>query len=1319
MTTMHRSFLILFLAAMLAVMQGLPALGWQDAVDIEILTNRPGDVCRPGEELTFSVKSSRKGYLTVVVWTSGEKMLLVYPTKGMKKNLVSPGEVIRYPAEGAVRVGKSIGTDMITAILSEKPTVFVTPDNLEDKGRMTFIKDPTKFNEAVEKAARRDPKRIVNTILPVHSGPADLPQPFAVHTEKEWTFKAWVASSEVEEGRPKPVYLWSSLPGLVHMVELIGDTGGAKSQAMTRGIAKIMEKGRPGIVSLYSTNYEEALAGETSGRIRVEASTDSGLRTTVEIPVVMAGKTSVAQNPETPPPSSPTDGSTVGKTPLLTQAVQPSSADQVVTLSGKVTVTIPGGFLSSPETVTISSVTPGSIPDEKTGDFGSLGVYDVAIGGLKQLPKPIEIAVAYDPARLRKEYAPADQIMAARWDEEELRWKYLPVRVDERTNSAIITTDHLCVFNVLLLLTITLGTADIAHAAYEKAVFDVFHTPNFGVLYEKAVIENDNILHDKAWKGTGGGANPNMRYLETRGGETKSGYRPGVPLFVQDVAGYLEDALEVYRDKRKFQFSYGRNLVLPLSFLPVKINSSLITGKSAKGCFESLYDRVHVNTQYTGNVKSLKTVTAHELFHSIQHFHFNYLKMTQFADYLWWLEACAEYASCRVAWDEDSMGSKGDAGKEPFLNPKLLEGPLPATGQIDQHFDEIEYDKSYFVDYLVRKGLDFRDLHIAVADGGSRGNPILSPLESFLLAGGNSLSELYADFAALFLLSSDSPLGGSEPFSESLDASYRLPLSTPQKKERVEHAFQFPGAYCARLISVKADVAGTGDDEARRLVLKAEGLSGGAYFQGFVLRNNRKPSGEPKPRAVLTVASPDDVVEVTRNDTLYILALNTSVSGAAAGKIIVGDSTVDLSINPASIVDATGKRTWAFEGIAKGIPANVKNVAYEWSFGDTSDSVRETWDRPVTEKISFKRSHTFTDEGTFDVTLELFDKTKGYDVSLAKTAAAVELNSAPSIVFDPPILVTEADSEIEIDARVHKAPKNPRFEWNFGDGTPPVITEAPGIRHAFAAVGEYRMRVEMTDAGDPERVLASDTGRADVQEKADGGVPQGIRHMKSLMLEEALLWLEYDYYTETVKDGKTACVIHGPFRYYSEKDKTEIVAQYVRGYLEGPYRDVHGNGTVHCVGEFSQGEKTGEWIYSYPDGKTQHVFHYREGKLDGQIIHSDEEGRKTFEATAKKGLYSGPAKTYGERDGKSYLSRIVDYGESSYTEIDYDYNGKEQRRRTRQGTVGVSGEQVALIEFACAMEIGIRVPPECSTPVKYYFNKIEEKNKKSYQGGFY
>ncbi len=1309
---------MVFLAAVFAFMPGLPASAAKIAGDIEITTNRPGDVCRPGDEFSFTVKSPRRGYLTVVVWTSNDKMLLVYPRKGMKTNLVSAGEKIRYPAEGNVIVTKSIGTDMITAILNEKPDAFVTPDNLEERGRMTFIRDPEKVNESIENVAKKYPGRMTSAILPVHSGPADAALPFAVHTEKDWTFKAWVASGEIEEGRPKPVYLWSSLPGLVHMVELVGDTAGKTSTTMTRGIAKIMKKGQPGIVSMYSSNYEEAMSGEASGKIRVEASTDSGLQTTVEIPVVMAGTTTAAKPEETPPHSSPAAGSTIGKTPLVTRTVRPSSADQVVSVPGKVSVTIPGGFLSAPETVTISSVTAGSIPSEKTGDFGSLAVCDVAIGGMKQLPKPIEITVTYDPARLRKEYAPADQIMAARWDEEELRWKYLPVRVDERTNTAVITTDHLCVFNVLLLLTITLGTADLAHSVYEHATFDVFHTPNFGIVFEKAAIENDNTLHDAAWKRAGGGANPKMRYLETRGGEMKSGYRSGVPLFVQDVAGYLEDALEIFRDKRKFPFSYGRNLIVPLSFLPVKINSYLITSKSAKGCFESLYDRIHVNTQYTGNVRSLKAVTAHELFHSIQHFSYNYLKMTQFADYLWWLEACAEYASCRVAWNFDAMGSKGDGANAPFLNPKLLEGPLSATGQIDPSFDEIEYDKSYFVDYLIRKGIDFRDMHLFVAEYGGRGNPILSPLESFLLSAGKSLPELYADFAAHFLLSAESPLGGSEPFPQGIEASYQLPLSTPQKKERVEHVFRLPGNYCARLVSVRADVPGT-EDETRRLVLKGEGLTGGTYLQAFILRGNRKPSGDPKPRAVLTVASPDDVVEVTKNDTLYILALNASVSGASTAKIVVGDSAIDLSINPPSIVEETGKRTWTFEGIAKSIPANVKSVAYEWNFGDSSDAVHETWDRPVTEKISFKRTHTFPDEGTFDVTLELFDKTKGYEVSVAKTSAKVELNSAPSITFDPPIIVTEADTEIEIDAKVHKAPKNPRFEWNFGDRTPPVITDAPGVRHAFAAIGEYRMRVEMSDAGDPERVLASDVGRVDVQEKADGGVPQGIRHMKALMNEQARLWLEYDYYTETIKDGKTACIIHGPFRYYSEMDKTEIVAQYVHGYLEGPYRDVHGNGTVHCVGEFTRGERSGKWVYSYPDGKTQYIYTYRDGKLDGEMVFYDENGRKTFEANAKNGLYSGPAKTYSEYNGNVYLSRMIEYGASSYTEIDYDSQGREQRRRTRQGTVGVYGERVGLIELACAMEVGIRVPPECSTPVKFYFNKIEEKNKKSYQGGFY
>jgi hypothetical protein len=47
------------------------------------------------------------------------------------------------------------------------------------------------------------------------------------------------------------------------------------------------------------------------------------------------------------------------------------------------------------------------------------------------------------------------------------------------------------------------------------------------------------------------------------------------------------------------------------------------------------------------------------------------------------------------------------------------------------------------------------------------------------------------------------------------------------------------------------------------------------------------------------------------------------------------------------------------------------------------------------------------------------------------------------------------------------------------------------------------------------------------------------------------LWIEDDYFCETVKDNKTACIIHGPFRYFTPDRQTEIKARCHQGYLHG------------------------------------------------------------------------------------------------------------------------------------------------------------------------
>jgi hypothetical protein len=1296
---------------------------------IVITTNREaqGDVFRSNESISLTVTANRRGYLTVFQARSDHRLILLYPTPEMKTNRVFPGETVQLPA---IAASNSSHTTLITAIIIEKPEDLVPATSIDRTSGQALISNSDKLLERLAHLDQNEPERMSTGMLPVHILPESGVAGFATHRIGDWIFKAWVSDTSVKDTGPRPVYFWSNHPGEVRSVELIGDKHQKRASPVTRAKPEKLQPRRGNLVSLYSHDFDQALANEERGRLVFEAVNNSGAICTVSLDLglpavtrpLIAAPATPAPVFTSPPATKPANPSLVGAI-LHRQSVRPSSADQVVAWNNRVSITIPGGMLKTPETVTIAEVPPAAIPRDPDVPFASLGRYNIRIGDLTQLPQTIDIAMRYDPKKLKSTYAPGDQLMAARWDEERRRWRYLPLRIDERTNTAILTTDHLTVFEMLVVLILIPAVMDAGHVIYEEIVYDIFHTPNFGILYERHMITKHNMVHDDAWKKSGGGVDAGLLYLEKRGGRVRHGYHPGVPLYVQDVGGALEAALETYVDRERFNFTHGRGPTGSMGFLPVKIDSCLIQSRSAKGCFESLYDRVHLNTTYAYTPKALLAVTAHELFHSIQHFHFNYLKMTQFPRYLWWLEACAEYASARVAWQFDTMGSKADASAVPYVNPGLLRHHLEATGQPDSKFDELEYDKSYFIEYLVKRGFSFREMHLAVANFSGLTAPIFDPLNQFFLENGEILAKLYNDFAVFYLLSADSPVGGDKPAPGSIDQTYRFEGAALGKASQVTHTFTFQGPFAARLIAVTAKARP--DNSPRRLLIKPEARTGKIVYSAFLLPHDQKPAGQPKPTLLLPPREDPYWVEVAPTDTLYILATQFAAEGGA-GNIIISEAEFSLVIKPADIKDASGKLSWVFEGTATGIPPHVKKLATQWQFGPHYPSTIKPYQKPITDPLTIDILHQFPGTGTYEISLELFDDTHGRSESLARAEAKAELDVSTSLLFDPPILVTEVGGAVPIEVRVQYPPTSPQYNWEFGDGTPGVTTTVPATTHAFARPGEYRLQVTLTDAAAPAKPPVKATGRASVHPSQtlsnepppppSGGI-KTFRHMQAKHENGTELWMEYDYYTETIDYTKTACIIHGPFRYFTLDEKTEIKTRYQDGYLHGDYHEKM-EGKTACTGQFAQGERTGKWTYYHSNGKVAKVFHFRKGLLNGVMEEFEESGLKIQEAIFENDLYVKTDRRWSEYQGKTRLLDVREFREDGYTTIHYHPDGRESHRSSSKGRLRGSAARFTLEELASTMGIGLTPPPECSLP-KVYFNKIEEKRKKDPFSGWY
>ena len=150
-------------------------------------------------------------------------------------------------------------------------------------------------------------------------------------------------------------------------------------------------------------------------------------------------------------------------------------------------------------------------------------------------------------------------------------------------------------------------------------------------------------------------------------------------------------------------------------------------------------------------------------------------------------------------------------------------------------------------------------------------------------------------------------------------------------------------------------------------------------------------------------------------------------------------------------------------------------TTYEWSFGDGTPPVKST--APTI-------SHVFKSEGTYEVSLTVSDE-RGASLAsterLKVTAGAAE-KGEPIAEFTFPTAIT-AGEEAEFSAAATKDAKNvvDRYEWSFGDGSAPVVSESATVKHAFAKGGEYTVALTVTDmSGKSDRIEK----RVKVAEKA-------------------------------------------------------------------------------------------------------------------------------------------------------------------------------------------------------------------------------------------
>ncbi len=778
------------------------------------------------------------------------------------------------------------------------------------------------------------------------------------------------------------------------------------------------------------------------------------------------------------------------------KTVRPSADSQTVRCNPRLQITIPGGLLKQEEQLSVAAVPEAKIPRDSVLSFQTLACWDVRLGELHQFDPPLEVELPYDPALLNPEAPVAEQIMAFRWDESRRRWVMLPVRVDEERRTVVAQANHLSRLwflyirvpgldwltwkKIALVPVVVLG----GHHVYEKTFLDAHLSPHCLVLYSKKMIVENSALNDAAWKKRGGGQewivlgprnSSRVKWVKDfwiDKDQVFEGYRPGVPLYVQDLAHFVDAAYERYK---------ALNYKVPSGRVLVKLDSNYISlyqwSFGAAGMFDKIFDRIHICSANCDSPTVLKKTAAHELFHAVQHEDFAGLSMTSFSTYLWWLEAGAEYAACREAFTIEQMGGKGNSSG---VNPRMFEKPLSATGQASP-YDDHEYERAFFLDYVVGRGASFHTVHTAVATYNGHSHAIFAPLNRALRDCTNEgLSDHYRGFVNHFVFSKTSPVASLVPDQRCTEMT-----STLAKPERpnsppapVEHTFALPKEYSAKVWSVNLEPDPARPSEPRTVFVESLKQSPAVHVELYVLKENRRVDGLLKPSRILIKQGDIWPLSAAAEDRIYVVAINISETEDGEAAVRIRDAAVDLKIEPASIADNTGNRAFTLKGIAKRLGPPVESVAYQWNFGDGSAVELQKYNGTIAPEITFSQIHTFAKEGKLAVSLELFDTTGGRKTLLARAIAEVQLGSAVSLTLDPPITVAEPNGLVPFEVRASKAPSEPVYVWTFDGPKRVVTTSAPTATHSFDAEGEWPITVELFDAADRKTALAKAAGRA-------------------------------------------------------------------------------------------------------------------------------------------------------------------------------------------------------------------------------------------------
>jgi hypothetical protein len=597
----------------------------------------------------------------------------------------------------------------------------------------------------------------------------------------------------------------------------------------------------------------------------------------------------------------------LSSTPVAQQSLAPSTSPQTVSWNDRVSITIPGGLLTQPASVSIGIVDRPPAP--RIQAVRALATYSISLDTQIQPTKPITVELAFDPKQIDSDLAVEDALSLAVWNAESGDWVAVPSLVDGRRNVVQAQIHRVSPQSPAASLR---SSHNIIRAFQPQGLHETFWTLTYVARgYRNVPSPHFNIIYNPQQGIVVGGTMVMALDFSTR------------------LGMWLEDFYTRYRQQNLPVHVWGRQFVL--------------LGDPAGNPGSPYYYPLSYNINLPNNFANERAAQfdiAHELFHQIQHQYAWALEMPFIRT--WWMDATADYAADAIA-----LGANGTLMGE-GMDARYLEQSITfLDGNTNRH----AYATAHFVGYLVRRGMDFNEAFYEV----TRIGPTVNLLDSYLQRRTRrDLGSYYRDFAGFLMFDSNGPesLRTMDPYQSPPNVRQDTLALTPSAT--LEYDFRLPEGYTARLWGVR--IATDAGNPSRSVLIEALEKGGGTAVDIYLLPGNRRVPGGVAPAASLSTRGDTANVVAGGQDVVYILVSTPgNFAGSARVRISAAGVTPTPTRTPTVTVTSTPAAStpgeWVLESI---IPTTEpepdwSNGAYtnhKVSVGDGNFASSDSWKDP-------------------------------------------------------------------------------------------------------------------------------------------------------------------------------------------------------------------------------------------------------------------------------------------------------------------------------------------------------------------------------------